>query len=107
MRNAATGAKILDKDGNEVSDTAPLATGMKIFLNDKTVEIAMLGDVDCNGEITVADARLALRQAVSLENLEGVSLLAAKLGGDAVSVSEARKILRVAVGLDNSEDWLK
>ena len=107
IRNAASGSKIVDKDGKEVSDTAPLATGMKIVLDGETVEIAVLGDVDGNGEISVTDARLALRQAVSLENLKGVYLLAAKLGSDTVSVSEARKILRAAVGLDDSKDWLK
>ena len=106
VRNAASGAKIVDKDGKDVSDTAPLATGMKIVLDGETVEIAVLGDVDGNGEISVTDARLALRQAVSLEKLEGVYLLAAKVGSDAVSVSEARKILRAAVGLDKSDSWL-
>ena len=107
VRNAAPGAKIVDKDGKEVSDTAPLATGMKIILNGESVEIAVLGDIDGNGEISVTDARLALRQAVSLENLKGVYLLAAQVGNDTVSVSEARKILRAAVGLDDSKDWLK
>ena len=107
IRNAASGAKIVDKDGKEVSDTAPLATGMKIVFDGETVEIAVLGDIDGNGEISVTDARLALRQAVSLENLKGVYLLAAQVGNDTVSVSEARKILRAAVGLDDSKDWLK
>ena len=107
VRNAVSGAKIVDKDGKDVSDTAPLATGMKIVLNGKNVEIAVLGDVDGNGEISVTDARLALRQAVSLENLTGVYRLSAQVGNDTVSVSEARKILRAAVGLDSSKDWLK
>ena len=107
VRNAVSGAKIVDKDGKDVSDTAPLATGMKIVLNGKNVEIAVLGDVDGNGEISVTDARLALRQAVGLENLTGVYRLSAQVGNDTVSVSEARKILRAAVGLDSSKDWLK
>ena len=105
--SAARGAKLLDKSGNAVNGDMPLATGMKIVFDNKTVEIAVLGDVDGNGEINVADARLALRQAVSLENLNGVYLFAGKVGGDSVGVSEARKILRAAVGLDDSKDWLK
>ena len=105
--SAARGAKLLDKSGNAVNGDVPLATGMKIVFDNKTVEIAVLGDVDGNGEINVADARLALRQAVSLENLNGVYLFAGKVGGDSVGVSEARKILRAAVGLDDSKDWLK
>ena len=106
IHRALPAAKIVDKDGNEVSDNTHLATGMKIILNGEYVEIVVLGDVDGNGEINVADARLALRQAVSLENLNGVYLFAGKVGGDSVGVSEARKILRVAVGLDDSKDWL-
>ena len=105
--SAARGAKLLDKSGNAVNGDMPLATGMKIVFDNKTVEIAVLGDVDGNGEINVADARLALRQAVSLENLNGVYLFAGKVGGDSVGVSEARKILRAAVGLDDSKEWLK
>ena len=107
IRSAAQGAKIVDKDGKEVADTAPLATGMKIVLGGETVEIAVLGDIDGDAKISVADARLALRQAVSLENLQGVYLLAGKVGSDTLSVSEARRILRAAVGLEDSKDWLK
>ena len=107
IRRALPVAKIVDKDGNEVSDNAPLSTGMKLMLYGQSVPIVVLGDVDGNGEINVADARLALRQAVSLENLNGVYLFAGKVGGDSVGVSEARKILRAAVGLDDSKDWLK
>ena len=107
IRRVLPAAKIVDKDGNEVSDNTHFATGMKIMLNGESVEIVVLGDVDGDGEINVADARLALRQAVSLENLNGVYLFAGKVGGDSVGVSEARKILRAAVGLDDSKDWLK
>ncbi len=106
IRSAAQGAKIVDKDGKEVADTAPLATGMKIVLGGETVEIAVLGDIDGDAKISVADARLALRQAVSLENLQGVYLLAGKVGSDSVGVSEARRILRAAVGLEKSKDWI-
>ncbi len=106
IRRVLPAAKIVDKDGNEVSDKTHLATGMKLMLTGEAVEIVVLGDVDGNGEINVADARLALRQAVSLENLNGVYLFAGKVGGDSVGVSEARKILRAAVGLDDSKDWL-
>ena len=107
IRSAAQGAKIIDKDGKEVSDDAPLATGMKIVLGGETVEIAVLGDIDGDAKISVADARLALRQAVSLENLQGVYLLAGKVGRDTLSVSEARTILRAAVKLEDSAEWLK
>ncbi len=80
---------------------------MKLVFDSAIFEIAVLGDVDGDGAISVADARLALRQAVSLENLNGVYLFAGKVGGENVGVSEARKILRAAVGLDDASEWLK
>lgn len=80
---------------------------MKLVFDSAIFEIAVLGDVDGDGAISVADARLALRQAVSLENLNGVYFFAGKVGGENVGVSEARKILRAAVGLDDASEWLK
>lgn len=62
----------------------------------------ILGDVDGNGEITTADARLALRFAVQLESYDENSLNAADVDFDAkVTPADARKILRVAVSLDS------
>lgn len=107
VHSAAHGAKLLDRFGNAVNDDMPLASGMKLVFHSAIFEIAVLGDVDGDGAISVADARLALRQAVSLENLNGVYLFAGKVGGENVGVSEARKILRAAVGLDDASEWLK
>ena len=102
---------IVDKDGNRVTDTAPLATGMKIILESggERLEkvISVLGDVNGDGEISVSDARGALRAAVGLDTLEGAYLNAARVNGaDEVAVSDARSILRAAVALDTGKDWL-
>ena len=106
--SSASGVSITDKNGNGVDSTKPLATGMKIHLpSGDSVEIAVLGDIDSNGEVSVSDARLALRAAVKLDTLTGVYEVAAKVGHDQISVSEARLILRAAVKLDNPKDWLK
>lgn len=60
------------------------------------------GDVDGDGKITVSDARLALRAAVSLETLHPAQILAASVNGSGkIGVTEARKILRVAVDLES------
>ena len=61
------------------------------------------GDTDGDGEITAADARLALRQAIDLEQYERGSreFLSADADGDGeVTASDARSILRVAIELD-------
>ena len=102
---------IVDKDGNRVTDTKSLATGMKIILESggERLEkvISVLGDVNGDGEISVSDARGALRAAVGLDTLEGAYLNAARVNGaDEVAVSDARSILRAAVALDTGKDWL-
>ena len=59
------------------------------------------GDVDGNGKIEAADARLALRAAVGLETLTEEQTLAADVDGIVgLSASDARLILRAAVGLE-------
>ena len=68
------------------------------------------GDVDGDGDITAADARLALRCAVGLEDYpEGsAQYLACDVDGTSgVSAADARLILRAAVGLEDATKWKK
>lgn len=59
------------------------------------------GDVNKDGNITPADARLALRIASKLENADEIQLLAADVNGDEkVTASDARAILRFSAGLE-------
>lgn len=59
------------------------------------------GDVDGDGDVDVADARLALRIAVKLDLPTDLAFGAADINGDGyVTVADARKILRLAVGLE-------
>lgn len=61
------------------------------------------GDVDGNGNVTAADARLALRAAASLEKLTDEQAAAADMDGDgSVNAADARKILRKASKLDGT-----
>lgn len=63
----------------------------------------MLGDVDGNGRLTAADARLTLRGAVGLERyLPGSQEFAAAdtNGNGKLEAADARKVLRGAVALD-------
>ncbi|MBQ6067175.1 MAG: fibronectin type III domain-containing protein [Clostridia bacterium] len=62
------------------------------------------GDVDNDGKVTSADARLALRRSVRLESFEegSAEYLACDVDGTpGVSSSDARLILRAAVGLED------
>ena len=70
----------------------------------------LLGDIDKNGEISSADARLALRGAVGLENYEPGTidfLLADADKDNELKASDARLILRCAVGLEEFEETVK
>ena len=69
---------------------------------------AVLGDVDFDGEITAADARLALRRAVDLETYAPGSkeFTACDVDKDGeVTAADARKILRAAVELEDPATW--
>lgn len=72
--------------------------------------IYTLGDVDGDGNISAADARLALRRSVGLENCEEGSpaFLACDVDLDGnVSAADARLILRASVGLEDPKTWVK
>lgn len=93
-------------NGHYVSVTVTPATGVEDTTPDAppvdTTPEFTVGDVDNNGKITPADARLALRAAARLEKLNEVAMLAADLDGNGtVTPAEARRILRVAARLES------
>ena len=64
-----------------------------------------LGDVDGNGVIESADARLALRASVRLENLSTEQMMAADVDSNGeVESADARLILRASVSLEQLPD---
>ena len=66
-----------------------------------TENVIFYGDMDKDGRVTPADARIALRIAASLEIPTADQLKLADVNGDGfVRASDARLILRAAVGLD-------
>lgn len=106
-----------DLTGEQVTEIPPARTGdvllyAKWLTEDERVaeEVAAArwGDLNDDGRITAADARLALRSAVDLENLPD-ELIAradfARLG--TLNAGYARLLLRVAVGLENMPAVLK
>ncbi len=77
-------------------------------LVDEASNVIRLGDVDGDGAITSADARLALRRSVKLEDYAQWSVAYRSCDVDMdglVSPSDARSILRVSVKLEKAEDW--
>lgn len=60
------------------------------------------GDVNADGSVTVVDARLALRAAIGLEDLDAEQTGVADIDENGeVSVADARMILRAAVKLED------
>ncbi len=70
--------------------------------------VVSTGDINADGEITAADARLILRMAAKLDNVTDPALLAAAdLNKDGViTADDARIALRIAAKLESIEDYL-
>lgn len=63
------------------------------------------GDMNGDGKVTASDARIILRHAARLENIEDALLPAADADGDGrISVSDARTVLRYAAKLIDKMD---
>ncbi len=66
----------------------------------ETPPTGILGDVDLDGDVDVADAILALRYVMNLIDLSDAQLAQGDVNGDgAVSIDDAILILRIAMGL--------
>ena len=73
-------------------------TGLFAIVEDKTY---CKGDVNGDAEITAADARLTLRYAAGLQNLDGNGIIAADCNSDSlITAADARLILRASAKLE-------
>lgn len=107
-------SQIIDKDGNNVTDSQRLGSGMVLLYKDKnenvidSVTIIIPGDNDGDGSITSSDARTALRASVQLEELNQWQTTATDVDDfskNEISSSDARYILRTSVGLESLDGW--
>ena len=74
---------------------------------DESIRRAHWGDLDSDGKVTAADARLALRSAVDLEHLDPRLILRADFAGKGrLAAEDARTLLRISVELDTLEEVL-
>ncbi len=66
-----------------------------------------IGDVNSDGQVNAADARIVLRASAKLENLSDKKFSLADINGDGkVNASDARIILRIAAKLDSVDNYL-
>ncbi len=101
---------IYNADNRFISEEDLITTGSRFnyATNDNwntDYYISVTGDLDSDGRITAADARIVLRAAAKLENLDGAYAVAADVNLDGkVLASDARKTLLVAAGLERFDN---
>lgn len=110
FRYFSSTCKVIDKDGIELMSQDNIPTGAKIvtlyqnrYIIDEQ-QIIVLGDVNCDGNVTAADARKILRISSDLEftTEHWFSYEAADCDGkNGITASDARLALRVAAGIDS------
>ncbi len=92
---------IVDKDGNPLSADDYISTGCKLVYFEKfdMFDIILVGDINCDGHVTAADARVALRMSAGLynvnENPDKYGAFDSNCSGT-LEAADAREILRVA-----------
>ncbi|NMP37954.1 MAG: hypothetical protein GX051_07535 [Clostridiales bacterium] len=110
-------AKVHDAEGREMASNEKMRTGVKVssYYNNHLVEklsYILMGDVDCDGAVTAADARLALRIATGLEKVSAGQLSAANVSRQANAspytpgAADARDILRHCTLATDNSAWL-
>ena len=98
-------------DNLPVEGTAPVGSGMAVlFPGGRFYTAVVYGDADGDGEISPADARIALRRSVKLDEALAWRDKACHVIADGtalVSSEDARLILRASVGLEDPAAWRK
>lgn len=78
-------------------------TNTVIYPSSEATGSQKTGDVNNDGKITAADARLILRTAAGIQVLSGAAANAADVNGDTlITAKDARSVLRYAAGITNS-----
>lgn len=101
---------IYDAENRFISEEDTITTGSRFNYTtgngwSTDYYISVTGDLDSDGRITAADARLVLRCAAKLDSLEGAYAVAADVNLDGkVLASDARKTLLVAAGLERFDN---
>jgi len=85
------------------TDDKLIVNGGKFTFGDTEYTVIVKGDVNCDGKITAADARIMLRISAKLDAATDVQFAAADINSDSkVTAAEARNILRFSAKLAKS-----
>lgn len=92
----STNVTVLKADGTAASATDLIATGMTASVNGKDYTIVVFGDVDCDGNVTVADSQYAYACLKGTAELSAASKDAAKMAKTgAVSIIDVMAVLNM------------
>lgn len=96
------GWSITDADGNAVEDDSYVSTDCNItHTGGVEYKLVVFGDVNSDGKVNAADARMTLRSSSKLDTFDEIQNLAGDVDtNEKVTASDARSILRVASKLD-------
>lgn len=101
---------VYNEKGEFKDEDEYIGTGCR--LNFETIDgnitnyyVSVTGDIDSDGKVTAADARLVLRAAAKMDELTGAYYTAADVNLDGkVTAADARKTLRVAANIEFFEN---
>ena len=106
-------AVVRDKDGGDVGSKAKVASGMTLKTKDgKKYTLSVKGDTDGDSVITAADARLALRFALEIDDplpWQRIACMGIDYGDfeNDITAGNARQILRAALGETDPFEWFE
>lgn len=101
---ATNGWEVLDNKGAKLDDGKAVMTcaTVKNTATGTTYTIIILGDVNADGKVTAADARVTLRVSAKLDTISDVVMLAADIDGNGkITAADARKVLRASAKLES------
>lgn len=95
---------VCSADGAALGNDDAVATGavIKSGSSSAVYTVIIIGDANCDGKVSAADAREVLRYSAKLSSLSDLGLLASDANGDGkINASDARTILRVSAKLES------
>lgn len=91
----------IDKDGNVMEEDDIVTTNAIVRLdNGIQYNIVVIGDVDCDGEVTIKDISIIKKHIIDIKKLTGASLKAADVDADnECSIRDISQIKKILIGL--------
>lgn len=98
--NASQDIVIIDKNGNILENDQKIGTGMQLKVGKLTYTLSVIGDIDGDGEISVADLSKIKLHLIDLETLTGLELKSGNIDGiDEITLIDLAQMKLVIIDL--------